>query len=155
MKSNEFNVLTVIIANPEYPLTYSNYTSRVHTESESEKIYGYNTYPVFNLNHHHIVPRLNPFFMYAEAIKLQQHLKKHSYDAVHFYFEYPGMTKLDKGYWQSMFSLAFAIGNKSGLNPYFFTDSGYDIPLRQVTNGIFYNIPSVEYSDYLDSLYYR
>src|SRR5699024_6761422 len=106
------------------------------------------------VDQYHIVPKVNPCYMYTRAFQLQQYLNKRSHDVVHLYFDYPGLTRYGRSYWPRMFSFAVATENKSGLTPYFFTRSNYDIPLRQVTNGLFYSIHSVGYSDFMDSLQY-
>lgn len=136
-------VLAVIIASSTYPVHYAVAPSRTYTIHEYEQKHGYGSiaHSQVEVDQYHIVPKVSSFYMYAEALKLHQHLENHSYDAVHFYFEYPGMIMHSKGYWQSMFSLAFATGNKSALKPYLFTDSDYNIPLRQVAIRLFYNAP--------------
>lgn len=150
-------VLAVIIASGTYTVRYAEAPSRTYAMHEYQQKHGYNSISSsqVQVDQYHIVSEINSFYMYAEAFKLQKHLKKHSYDVVHFYFEYPRMIMHSKGYWEGMFSLAFATEYKSGLKPYLFTDSNYDIPLRQVANGVFYNIPSVGYSDYQDSLHHQ
>ena len=153
----KLKVLSVVIASRTYKVQYAIGPSRIYTIHDYEKKNGYKSikHTDVQVDQYHIVPKVNPFYMYTRAFQLQHYLNKYSYDVVHFYFEYPGITRYGKSYWQRMFSFAFATENKSGLTPYFFTGSNYDIPLRQVTNGLFYSIPSVGYSDFMDSLQYK
>lgn len=152
----KLKVLAVVIASRTYKVHHADAPSRTQTIHEYEKKHGYKSikHTDVQVDQYHIVPKANAFYMDTQAFKLQRYLNKCSYDAVHFYFEDPGITGYGKSYWQCMFSFAFATEKKSGLKPYFFTGSNYDIPLRQVTNGLFYSIPSVGYSDFMDSLQY-
>ena len=152
----KLKVLTVIIAEKNYKLSYANYPSRTYTIHEYEKKHGYNSiaYKDVEIKGYHIVPKANIFYMYTQAFQLQQYLKSNKYDAVHFYFESSEITTNNMPYWHRFFSFGFTAEKKSGLPPYFFTDSNYNIPLRQVTNGLYYSIPSDGYSDFIESLQY-
>lgn len=148
-------VLAIIIASSSNKVNYAVAPSRTYTVHEYEQKHGFNSIcrSQVKVDTYHIIPGTTASLMNQELSNLSAYLGKHSFDTVHFYFEQPRLIQINKTYWQSMFSLAFAIVNINGLQPYFFTDSNYNIPLRSVVDGVFHNISSVGYSDYLDSLY--
>lgn len=150
----KLNVLTVIIANPKYPLTYANYPSRAYTVYEHEKLYGYGSISTskVSVEPYHIIPSIDPVIMHQESNKLYQHLQQHSYDTVHFYFESPIYIQKNITFWTNLLCTASSI-RVGNLPSYLFTHSNANVLLNDVLQGILNGTPSNGYSDFLDSVY--